>query len=423
MNYLGFQRLSAAFRCYAVLGSSDGALQVKKSVTANHYSLRSFANIWLASIHLARQCIQHCLELTGERMSSIFALSKLNPLNYQRNVREAEIRRFAAQCLRLACFLLIVTMPPLLRAQEDGPVHVLPPSRVLPTTDPVEPIDVRSRVFVSAPEASGSEIHNMVYAALKRSGEFQLVNDPAQADQIFDIHIVDSDSTYHAPDQLPPDYSVILNILNKKGSFVRGPYTVKVKSARLERNVEKNLRQAIDTLVRRVLPKEIPVGTKLATKGDERTLPPAPAPFSHVKTVFISSIVQDKTSAMSANAPSDFYKQFYAAMQKWGRYKLLPSEEGADLLIHMAVSMPPGQDFEDPGFDPRVEVRITMVASNLVYGYNMPLRWRMMGGRRGFRILASKTALQKSAEALVDELRRLTTSADAADASPKVNVQ
>jgi hypothetical protein len=314
--------------------------------------------------------------------------------------------------------LLIVAASPLLRAQEDEPVHVLPPSRFLSTTDdPVKPVDVRSRVFVSAPDVSGSKVHNLLFAALKRSGEFQLVNDPAQADQIFEIHIIES-GYYTPPDQVPPDYSIVLNILDNKGRFVRGPYTVKVKSARLERNVEKNLLQAIDALVRQISPEEISAGIKLATIGDERVRPPAPAPFSHLKTVFVAG-VQDKTNAMSAHAPGDLYKKFYAAMQKWGRYKLLSTAEGADLVIDLAVSMHPGQSFKDSNFYPQAEVRMTLTSSNLVYGFNMYLRWAMVGGRRGFRILTSQKALQQSAESVVDELRRVTTSSDAAEAVAK----
>ena len=353
-------------------------------------------------------------------MPSICARKKINPLNPQPNAREAEICRFTARRLRLICLLLMVAASPLLRAQEEEPVHVLPPGRFLSTTDAAGPVDVRSRVFVSAPHSSGSEGYNALYAALKRSGEFQLVNDPALADQIFEIQNVESE--YSSPDKLSPDYYIYLNILDNKGRFLRGPYSVKVKSARLQRNVEKNLRQAIDTLVRQISPEEIPAGIKLTIQGDERTQPPAPAAFSRVKTVFIAE-VQDKTSAMSAKAPSDFYKMFYAAMQKWGRYKLLPSSEGADLLIDVAVSMHSGQDFKDQHFVPQAEVRMTLASSNLVYGYNMPLRWGMLGSPFGLKLLTSQKALRQSAETLVDELRRLTERADAAEASAKVGVQ
>jgi len=353
-------------------------------------------------------------------MPSICARKKFKPLHPQSNAREAETCRFTARRLRLICLLLMAAASPLLRAQEEEPVHVLPPSRFFSTTDAAGPVDVRSRVFISLPNASGSKVHNVLYAALKRSGEFQLVNDPALADQIFEIDTVDSE--YSSPDKLFPDYSIYLNILDSKGRFLRGPYTVKVKSARLERNVEKNLRQAIDTLVRQISPEEIPAGIRLASQGDERTQPPAPAAFSRVKTVFIAE-VQDKTSAMSAKAPSDFYKMFYAAMQKWGRYKLLPSSEGADLLIDVAVSMHSGQDFKDQHFVPQAEVRMTLASSNLVYGYNMPLRWGMLGSPFGLKLLTSQKALRQSAEILMDELRRLTARADAAEGSGKVGVQ
>ena len=362
-------------------------------------------------------------------MESIFACRNFNPLNDQRNLYKGEGFRFAARSLRIACFLLIVALSTLLRAQENEPVHVLMPNGLSSAPDPVKPVDVRSRVFVSAPDASGSKVHNVLYAALNRSAEFQLVNDPAEADQIFEVHIVEA-GYYTLPDQVPPDYSIVLNILDNKGRFVRGPYTVKAKSARLQRNVEKNLRHAIETLVRRISPVGIPAGIKLAIKGDEKAEPPAPAPFSHVKTVFVSS-VRDKTDAMSAKAPGDLYKQFCAAIQKWGRYKLLPSAEGADLVIDLAVSMhpeslPPGAIpmyaslyFNDPRFYPQAEVRMTLTSSNLVYGYNTYLSWSMLGGRRGFILLTSQKSLQQSAESLVDGLRRITTSADAAEAMAK----
>jgi hypothetical protein len=362
-------------------------------------------------------------------MDSIFARRKFKPPDDQRNAYKAEIFRFAARSLRLACLLLILALSTLLSAQEDEPVHVLTPNGLPSAPDPVKPVDVRSRVFVSAPDASGSGVHNVLYAALDRSTEFQLVNDPAKADQIFEVHIVES-GYYTPPDQVPPDYSIVLNILDNKGRFVRGPYTVKAKSARLERNVEKNLRQAIDTLVRQISSVGIPAGIKLAIKGDEKVHPPAPAPFSRVKTVFVSG-VRDKTDAMRAKAPGDLYKQFCAAMQKWGRYKLLPSAEGADLVIDLAVSMhpeslPPGAVpmhaslyFKDPNFYPQAEVRMTLTSSNLVYGYNTYLSWAMLGGRRGLILLTSQKALQQSAESLVDGLRRITTSADAAEAMAK----
>ncbi len=349
-------------------------------------------------------------------MPAICALRKFNPTNPERNVREAEACRFTPRRLGPICLFLMMAASTLLRAQEEGPIHVLPPGRPLSTTGAAGPRDLRSRVFVSAPGAAGSQVHSVLYAALNRSGEFQLVNDPAQANQIFEIHIVESE--WYPSYNLGPDYSISLNILDSKGRFVRGPYTVEAKSARLHRNVQKNLRQAIDTLVRRISPEEIPAGIKLAVPGDEKIQPPVPAPFSHVKTVFIAE-VQDKTSSMRAKAPGEFYKLLCAGMQKWGRYRLLPGPEGADLRIDLAVSMHPGLEFKDPNFFAQAEVRMTLASSNLVYGYNMRLAWRLLLWPFGFKILTSQKELQESAEAIVEALQGFAASADAAAISAK----
>jgi len=353
-------------------------------------------------------------------MTLIFGPGTSKPHIPQANVRAVPIRRFADGRLGFASILLIASLGPLLRAQQKEPVPGPPPSS---STAPsaTRGNNFLPRVFVSFPISSGSPAHNTFYAAIKKSGQFELVDDPAQADQILEMIVVSSShcvqSTVEPFEDVFNDTSLELAIMDRHGPVLRGPYTVDAKSARLQRNEEKNFLQAIDTLVRWAAPQAISAAAKFAAQKDAKIEPPVPAPISRATTVFISNFVQDKTGALKAGVPDDLYRQFYTAMQKWGRYKLVSSPAGADLLIDLAVSRTHVQGCNFPDFHPRIELRMRLPPSNLViYGFQWPLRGRALYAHLIDRVISlspSQEDLQQTSEAMVDYLRRLAARGDA----------
>jgi hypothetical protein len=122
------------------------------------------------------------------------------------------------------------------------------------------------------------------------------------------------------------------------------------------------------------------------------------------------------------NAPEDVYQQVYEAMQKWGRYKLASSAAEADLSIDLALFAYSGQYCKYPG-DPEVELRMMVPNTKVVVSrFTEPLAHGSLSYRQWGTITSihsSQKDVRKTADALVDRVRRQAAKGDAANFVPK----
>lgn len=84
-------------------------------------------------------------------------------------------------------------------------------------------------------------------------------------------------------------------------------------------------------------------GFALAQAGPKNAAPVPPEIFS-AKTVFIANAGADSELFPSPfrGTPARGYEEFYAAMQKWGRYQLVENPAQADLVMKLRLYAPNG---------------------------------------------------------------------------------
>jgi hypothetical protein len=375
--------------------------------------------------------------LSGGPVTLISKPDTLKPQTLRAKIRSLKICRLATRRPKIACFALAVALAPVLGAQQNETVPVMPPSSsaAVSTTHPGNDLP---RAFISVlpgtvgstyPPATVGTAYNEFYAALKKLGQYELVTDPARADQILEMRLTVpwycTQDTVFAKEDMSSDPRFELVVRDLKTNTMRGPYVVDVKEAVLVGTWKKNFVQAVNTLAKLAARKAVPDGAALGVLDDAAIEPPAPAPISSATTVFISSHVDDRTGAMKG--PDEVYRQVYEAMEKWGRYKLVSSAADADLLGELVVSADSGRFCTNPGWDPHVELRLMVPKSNVVvFGFSQHLvTARMSYDPHAGHIASMRSSqedLQKMADALVAQVRRLTARGDAAASPPKVTV-
>ncbi len=89
--------------------------------------------------------------------------------------------------------------------------------------------------------------------------------------------------------------------------------------------------------------------------GEESTAAPVPQQIVLARTIFISHAgggCEPFGRSLYSGGPARAYKEFYAAMEKWGRYKLVPSPADADLNFKLSYTCPPaGPHYYDTQLD------------------------------------------------------------------------
>ena len=86
--------------------------------------------------------------------------------------------------------------------------------------------------------------------------------------------------------------------------------------------------------------------TGLCSSGAQEPVPaPVPAQISAAKKVFVSNAGQEVNPRAGVlgkytGGPDRTYNQFYAAMKGWGKYDLVASPGGADLVVEISFLQP-----------------------------------------------------------------------------------
>ena len=295
----------------------------------------------------------------------------------------------------------------------------------------------------------GTRTYNAFYAAMKRSGQYELVADPAQADLIFELlytltwHCVPQDFhfkeprghgkvRYHYKESFYPN--VKLNVWDRKTGTAWGTFDADAKFAYLRSNYDKNFDEAIELLVRRASSGPAQPQPVAENKSQEPANAPAPYLLARAKSVFISSEVKDKTGLMKN--PAEIYAVVYAAINQWGRYKLVSSPAEADMMIDLAVDQQRGPRCEGSNHLPedRIELRFvvpygnvpnTPVPNSTVPKTNIAL-WgfaqkMVVSQKRDKPFSASTNAVQQTAVALLEQIRELVARAEAEAAPGKAS--
>jgi hypothetical protein len=289
---------------------------------------------------------------------------------------------------------------------------------------PSQPKALR-KVFISnLPSEDGGyyspdQVYNSFYAAMKRAGQYELVSDPAQADLLFQLisarpwHCGPGFGTIEEPTKYREteeyDSVIAVTALDRKTHTVLATHDTDLKQKQKTR--DKNFDKAIETLVDAMGTDPIPKEAAVALPGKPNPAP-APSPLGAAATLFISNPVVDRTQMMEK--PQDFYTQVSAAMQSWGRYKLVSNVADADLVADLAVTQAWGPKCIGSESTPtrHIELRITDPKTNtLIWGFAESFQ----GGhnsRHGFA--SSQGEVKHTSVSLVKQIRELTARADAA---------
>jgi hypothetical protein len=122
--------------------------------------------------------------------------------------------------------------------------------------------------------------------------------------------------------------------------------------------------------------------------------PPAPVPaeIGSAKTAFISNAggLCDPYDPVSfGDGPNDAYRQFYAAMAKWGRYRLAASPANADLDFVIRFSCRPASyrsettTFETKPFVAQLRLAIFDIRTRvLLWSITQPVKTAMLKSNR-----------------------------------------
>jgi hypothetical protein len=119
----------------------------------------------------------------------------------------------------------------------------------------------------------------------------------------------------------------------------------------------------------------------------------------------------------------EIYAPVYAAMKRWGRYKLVPRAADAELFIDLAVTQDHGPQCGNYMAPVYLQLRMMVPNTNIVvWGFTQ--RFFVSGWYRKNTWLgtfsASRKTEEKAATALVDQIRGLAARADAEAAAAKL---
>jgi hypothetical protein len=344
-------------------------------------------------------------------------------------------KTFKAKVARLA---LVIAFVPALIAQQATPLDqpANPASAGSAAAAGPPQLGALPKIFiynVPGEEAPGGfetpdKAYNSFYAAIQRAGQYELVADPSQADLLFELlyarpwHCVvdywreqDDVTLYREKEEFDPFIQVTAR--DRKTHALWKKHNVEVNQRYSRKTADKSWEQDIESLVE--LMATGPIQTKVAGSLAGKPGPgPAPSAFGAATTLFISSQVIDKTRRM--DNPQDFYTQVYAAMQKWGRYKLVSNAAEADLIADLAVTETSGPRCANSKSTPSRQIELRITASNidtLIWGFAESLSgWHTLFFRHGFGV--SQGDVKRTSVALVKQMSQLAARAGNAGAGP-----
>jgi hypothetical protein len=278
------------------------------------------------------------------------------------------------------------------------------PALAQTTAPPSAPADATTKVFISnltsrelAPNAVGpAPTYNMLYAALQNLEPYQLVLDPAQADLIFEI-------SYKKDWLCEPLVRPGPGIVTTYADFPRLGLTISDgKTHVVHRSYETGLTFGN------------PVASLLKNTGiTGATIPkkPAPAPvppqISAATTVFLSNVVDDKTHIMTNSGA--LYDEVKAALEKWGRYKLVARPADAELIMELAFTERTGgrcpTEGETAPFDRVIELKVVSQGTNVaLWEFTQWAGWNPRIFEK--KLSVSQKKIEAASGKLVDQLRR-----------------
>jgi hypothetical protein len=155
-----------------------------------------------------------------------------------------------------------------------------------------------------------------------------------------------------------------------------------------------------------------------ALNGQQSTQPvPAPVPAQIVSAhkVFISNAGTDAAAreAFKQADPEEAYDRFYSALQSWGKYELVSAPAEADLVFEIRFAAPLYSSSNLPYIHPEFELRILDAKTHfLLWSVTDPVD-------RNFRKNAWIKSFDQGLDALMNDVKKLSAPAVAADLSKK----
>jgi hypothetical protein len=154
--------------------------------------------------------------------------------------------------------------------------------------------------------------------------------------------------------------------------------------------------------------------------GGQQTNEPAGAPIpsqiAAAHKVFISNggaDVNAQAAFKRAGEPEEAYNHFYMAMQSWGRYELVTSPADADLVFELRFTSPMYMNGNLAIYQPQFGLRVLDAKTHF-------LLWNVAEPVEGaFRKDTWLKNFGHGLDALMDDLRRLSTPPAASDPSKR----
>jgi hypothetical protein len=185
-----------------------------------------------------------------------------------------------------------------------------------PAAAPLPPqIAAATKVLVRNAGTQSDPVYDQFFATLKNWGRYTLVSDVVEADLVFELSFDGS--------------QLRLKIIDPRTRIGLWGMTKDVDATRS--TTDQNLHQGIATLVTDIV--RI-AGQPDATISVPPTAAAAPLPpqLLAAKAVFLSH-PDPKSVDADIQANNQVYDQVFAAMQTWGRYRLVPTVADADLIL------------------------------------------------------------------------------------------
>ena len=157
--------------------------------------------------------------------------------------------------LRLALLIFALCATPFAaqaRQHSDSTAAPVPPAIYSAKKIFVSNAGADSGLFPHPFSGSQDRVYNQFYAAMQQWGRYQLVNDPVEADLVFEVRLsgplgpANPDKQKGASDPLPIFY---LTIVDRKSHYILWTLTESVSLAFLQKTHDKNFDDALGALV------------------------------------------------------------------------------------------------------------------------------------------------------------------------------
>jgi len=222
--------------------------------------------------------------------------------------------------------------------------------------------------------------YNRFYALMKKWGGYQLLPQPAGADLILQLS--------------GNQWQVTVEIIDPQTGVTLWGFPHDLGISILKRNVQKSVDKSLVAIAGDIATLSGRSGTANSNAQGAESAALSPPQISIAKTVFISNAGIEPLSDWDHKLLQP-YDAFYATMQSWARFKLMPTPAEADLVFQISIDSREPLVLRLQILDPKSRAPLCM------------LDQKIHGDHGSFGTFAERKNLDKAAAALVASVAKL----------------